>query len=88
MEKERVTVELGEREEEVEEGVRVGEGCRRTWVRLRERKRSLSVSWTDGADPRLSLEWERLAGGFFSRGEPDREPGPEPGLEPLTRVKL
>lgn len=84
-----MTVGLREiEEEEEEEEVRVGEGCRRTWVRLRDRKRSLSVSLTDGFEPRLSLEWERLAGGFFVRGEPDREPGPELGLEPPERAKL
>lgn len=76
-----------EEEEEVEEEVRVGEGCRRTWVRLRDRKRSLSVSGMDGVEPRLSLEWERLAGGFFWRGEPDRELGPDPGLELPERAK-
>lgn len=71
----------GSEEEVVAGGVRVGEGNRRTCVRLRERSRSPSVRLLDGPEPRLSLECERLAGGLL-RGEPDREPGPEPGLEP------
>lgn len=66
----------------------VGEACCRAWVKLRERRRSLSASWTAGVEPRASLEWQRLAGGFLESGEPDRDPGPEPGPGLLSRVKL
>lgn len=89
MEKERVMLEEEARgEEEVEDEVRVGEGCRRTWVRLRDRKRSFSVSPVEETQPRVSLEWERPASGFLPRGEPARGPGPEPGLDPAERAKL
>lgn len=53
------------------------EGCCRTWVRLRDR--SVSLSWVDEVVLRLSLERERLAGGFFWRGDHDPEPDTEPG---------
>lgn len=66
----------------------VGEACRCVWVKLRERRRSLSAAWTDGVEPRASLEWQRLAVGFLESGDPDRDPGPEPGPGLLSRVKL
>lgn len=66
----------------------MGEGCRCVWVKLRERRRSLSAARTDGAEPRTSVEWQRLAGCFLESGELDRDPGPEPGPGLLRRVKL
>lgn len=65
---------------EQEEGVRVGEGCCRTWVRLRDRKRSPSVSRTVAEPPRPSVDCERVAGGFL-RTEAEPEPGREPAAK-------